>query len=184
MLFSIIIPTFNRANFILTTIESVLAQTYPNFEIIVVDDGSTDNTEEIIMGIVDKRFRYYKKINEERSIARNYGIAFAKGLYVSFLDSDDILLPNHFEEAARVIEKENKPEWFHLGYKMVNINNQILHVKNNLKKDLKIKLLKENFLSCNGVFLRNDIAIQNLFNTNQDLSASEDYELWFRLAAE
>jgi glycosyltransferase involved in cell wall biosynthesis len=91
--FSIIIPTYNRAHMILQTLETAFAQTYPYFEVILVDDGSTDNTENIIKSINHKNFVYLKKPNEERAVARNTGFNIAKGEYLTLLDSDDFLYP-------------------------------------------------------------------------------------------
>ncbi|HTA61907.1 MAG TPA: glycosyltransferase [Bacteroidia bacterium] len=184
MLFSIIIPTYNRASFIATTIQSVLNQTHPHFEIIVVDDGSTDNTEEVVKKIKDKRINYYQKKNEERAAARNYGISKAKGDYITFLDSDDILLPNHLDEAKKIFEKETNVEWLHLGYKMVTIENKLLYKIKKFKGNINSNLFQGNFISCNGIFIRKDIAIENLFNKIRALSASEDHELWLRLASQ
>jgi len=186
MFFSIIIPTYNRSNFIATTVQSVLNQTYPNFEIIVVDDGSTDNTEEALKKIKDKRVNYYKNNNEERAASRNYGISKAKGDYVTFLDSDDILLSHYFQEAEKLIQKENNPEWIHLKYKITDSLGKILW-KSAAKTDNKLlnkQLLLGNFLSCIGVFLRNDIALKNRFNPLRELSGSEDHELWLRIASQ
>jgi glycosyltransferase involved in cell wall biosynthesis len=78
---SVIIPTYNRANLVEKAIKSVLKQTYQDFEIIVVDDGSTDNAEEIIRGFKDKRVKYIKKYKENKgsSVARNIGIKVARG---------------------------------------------------------------------------------------------------------
>lgn len=91
--FSIIIPTFNRARLLSSTIDSVLNQDYNNFELIIVDDGSTDNTSDVIEGFCsrDSRIKYFYKKNEERNIARNYGAAKAFGEYLIFFDSDDTM---------------------------------------------------------------------------------------------
>ena len=91
-LVSVIIPTYNRADFIEKAIQSVLNQTYSNFEIIVVDDGSTDSSAQIIQKLAEKdhRIRYYKlEVNSGVSIARNTGISLVRGKYIAFLDSDD-----------------------------------------------------------------------------------------------
>ena len=73
MKFSVIIPTYNRSQFILKTIQSVLEQTYKDFEVIVIDDGSTDDTEEVVKSISNPQLSYYKKVNAERGAARNLG---------------------------------------------------------------------------------------------------------------
>lgn len=184
LLFSIIIPTYNRASFITATVESVLKQDYPNFEIIIVDDGSTDNTQEIVKAILDPRVNYYKKENGERAKARNYGAQLAKGAYVNFFDSDDLLYPNHLSVALEIIKTNDSPEIFHQNYDIQNILNNSVAPSKKIEGDLNLKLVKSgNLLSCNGVFIRKDIALAFPFNEDRELSASEDYELWLRLAA-
>lgn len=96
-LVSVIIPTYNRAHFVVESIHSVLAQTYKNLEVIVVDDGSIDDTEELITAISDMRLRYIRQSNSGRSNARNHALSLARGKYITFLDSDDLYLPNKIE---------------------------------------------------------------------------------------
>lgn len=88
--FSVIIPTYNRASMLPKAIESVLAQTYPNWELIIVDDGSTDNTKELVANFIEKdgRIKYIYQENAERSAARNNGIKNAKGEYICFLEQN------------------------------------------------------------------------------------------------
>lgn len=95
--FSIIVPTYNRANTLRLPIDSIISQTYTNWELIIVDDGSTDNTKEIIDGYNDQRIRYVWQENQERSVARNHGIRLAKGEWLCFQDSDDEYLPAHLQ---------------------------------------------------------------------------------------
>ena len=103
--FSIVIPTFNRAALIATTINTVLKQDFNDFEIIIIDDGSTDNTETLLCHILtDKKIIYYKQENKERGAARNQGIKMAAGKYVLFLDSDDLLNPNHLSALIQIID--------------------------------------------------------------------------------
>ena len=105
--FSIVIPTYNRAGFIGATLDSVLAQEYPDFEVLVVDDGSKDNTAEVVGGYSDPRIQYLPKENAERGAARNYGLARAIGDYVLFLDSDDRFHPNHLATLHAAITVSN-----------------------------------------------------------------------------
>jgi glycosyltransferase involved in cell wall biosynthesis len=106
-LFSIVIPTYNRADFIIDTINSALAQDDDDFEVVVVDDGSTDNTEAAVLKTFRhlEKVRYYKQVNSERGAARNRGIAEARGRYVVFLDSDDRMRSNHLSALREIIEK-------------------------------------------------------------------------------
>jgi glycosyltransferase involved in cell wall biosynthesis len=183
MKFSLVIPTYNRADAVCKAIRSALAQTEEDFEIIVIDDGSTDNTKEMVKAITDPRVLYYYKANEERGAARNFGTQKAKGGYVSFLDSDDILYSNYFANAAQVIVRYNSPEVFHLGYEVKDEKGELLWDVSYTMLSANRVLIKGNLLSCAGVFIRNDIAKANLFNEDRSLAGLEDWELWLRLAS-
>lgn len=183
LLFSFVIPTYNRGDFIRKTILSLLAQDVNTFEVIVVDDGSTDNTESVVASISDSRVRYFKKENAERAAARNYGLRKASGQYVNFFDSDDLAYPNHLSEAKIAIEALRSPEVFHLGYDVKDIEGNLIRRAENWPGTINNSLIDGNHLSCNGVFLRRDVGLQFPFNEIRALSASEDYELWLRLAA-
>lgn len=110
IVFSVIIPTYNRALFITESIESILAQTYIHFELIIVDDGSTDATEQIVRNFNDTRIKYFKKKHSGVSATRNYGVEKSTGDMVCFLDSDDILLNNHFEVLINNISQHEDKE--------------------------------------------------------------------------
>jgi glycosyltransferase involved in cell wall biosynthesis len=100
--FSVIIPTYNRAGLLPRAAHSVLNQTFTNFELIIVDDGSTDGTRAVAEQITDSRVRYVRQVNKGRSAARNMGAALARGSYLTFLDSDDEARPTwlaHFAQA-------------------------------------------------------------------------------------
>jgi len=103
---SVIIPTYNRAHLVTLAIESVLSQTYQDFEIIVVDDGSRDNTQAIIESISDPKIRYLYQANQGPGAARNTGIRAATGQYVAFLDTDDLLLPEKLALQVEALGKQ------------------------------------------------------------------------------
>ena len=102
---SVIIPTYNRAVFIADAIQSVLTQTYSDFEIIIVDDGSTDNTREVVGGFNDSRIKYIYQENQWAAAARNNGIRASNGEYLSFLDSDDILMENALKKGIQILDE-------------------------------------------------------------------------------
>ncbi len=182
MLFSVIVPTYNRGDRIKQTIESVLTQSYSDFEVIIVDDGSTDNTESIIKSLTDNRIKYYKIENSERGAARNIGFQISSGDYVNFFDSDDLALNKHLKVAANFIKRYHKPPLFHLNFGYIDDNKrktQAVHVEN-----INTAIFKGNCLSCNGVFIRRDVAERNPFNEDRKISGSEDYLLWLRLASQ
>src|SRR5260221_10112403 len=93
MVFSIVIATFNRSQFLKLSLTSILSQKISSFEVIVIDDGGTDDTEEVIKSFNNNRIQYYKIENAERGAARNTGLKYAKGEYINFFDSDDLFLP-------------------------------------------------------------------------------------------
>ena len=110
-LISVVIPTFNRKQQVQAAVQSVLAQTYPEFEVIVVDDGSTDGTSQALETLISQegrngsRVRYFFRPNQGQSTARNKGIEKARGELVAFLDSDDIWLPEKLEWQVRALEQ-------------------------------------------------------------------------------
>ena len=106
--FTVVIPTFNRAHLLSETVESVLNQTCQDFETIIVDDGSTDNTREVVereFG-TSPRVRYIWQEHAERGAARNAGVASSRGVYVIFLDSDDLMLPEHLVTLKDAAEEQ------------------------------------------------------------------------------
>lgn len=125
--FSLIIPTYNRRHRLPACLESALQQTFEDIEIILVDDGSTDRTGEWVRDTYkDPRLRYFYKKNEERSIARNYGIARAQGRFVFFLDSDDELLPEHFAVLYENIQKHPDIHRFTTKFKTRSLSGKLL----------------------------------------------------------
>lgn len=105
--FTIIIPSFNRAHVLLRAIQSVLEQSYDGFELIVVDDGSSDNTKEAVEGCSDDRLRYHYKTNGGVCTARNIGAALARGEYIVFLDSDDMVTSHWLADFKEAIDLES-----------------------------------------------------------------------------
>ncbi len=122
MFFSIIIPTYNRANLLPETIRSVQNQTFYDWECIVVDDGSTDNTKEVVEEIInsDSRIKYIYQENAERSAARNNGYLHSKGDWICFLDSDDLFDSKHLELLNLEIKSRNIHGFFFTGSSTLN----------------------------------------------------------------
>ncbi|KAA3661579.1 MAG: glycosyltransferase family 2 protein, partial [Chloroflexi bacterium] len=111
---SVIIPSYNYANFLPEAVESIFNQTFQDFEVIVVDDGSTDNTQEVVQTfMVRDRFHYIYQENQGLAATRNTGLRAAKGDFVAFLDADDIILPNKLE--VQVNWLRNNPDFGLVG---------------------------------------------------------------------
>ena len=184
-LISVIIPTYNRGNTVVRSINSVLNQTYKNLELIIVDDGSTDNTKELINNIKDFRLKYYRfKKNKGACAARNYGISVAKGDYIAFQDSDDVWLPNKLDTQLLNIKKKKS---------MVDFCSYIRLMDGKKKKmpsfikilrfrifGIKNELLFGNFISTQ-LLLFNRKCIEN-FEFDQNLSRFQDWDLMLRIS--
>ena len=152
ILFSIVIPTYNREKLIGKTIQSVINQTYKNFEVLIIDDGGTDNTRNIVEGFEDKRVRYYYKENEERGVARNFGMLHSQGVYITFVDSDDIFYPEHLAHAFQKLTELKYPDFYRQAFEVKNEAGKILFANNKVRGDANKFILSGNYFSCIGVF--------------------------------
>lgn len=185
-LVSVILPTYNRASLLPRAIKSVVNQTYNNFELIIIDDNSSDNTKEIVKNFEDKRIKYIRhKENKGGAAARNTGIELAKGEYIAFQDSDDEWLPQKLEKQVKVFRK--LPQKFGVVY------SGYWQLKNGQKKYLpssKIHpregnladiLLKGNFITTQTAIVRKDCLINSgMFDGT--LPRLQDWELWIRIS--
>lgn len=182
LFFSIVIPSYNRGHMIKETLLTTLQQTYPHYEVIVVDDGSTDNTEAVVLSLQHPKIVYHRKQNGERAAARNAGFDLAKGDYVTLLDSDDFLYPTHLEEAVKYIKTHELPEIVRFDFDIVDSEKNVLQVSK-MPENINPKMINGNYMGCSGIILKTEIAKRYRFNEDRDLSGSEDYEFWMRLAA-
>lgn len=183
--FSVIIPTYNRGYLILDTINSVLLQKYKDFELIIVDDGSTDNTEELIKEKYShlSNVKYIKQNNAERGAARNNGLKNASGKYINYFDSDDIMFDNHLSTAFDIICKYNNPAIFNLNYIFEDKPGRAGKPREFKEKIANKPLIRGNYLPPNCVIIRKDIALKNQFVEDRSQAAlMEDWELWLRIA--
>ena len=183
---TIVIPTYNRENLILETLETVWEQTYKNYEIIVVDNASEDNTVKILKPYVSKGKLTLIENSEnlERSRARNIGFKTAKGDYLTLLDSDDFMYPECLQDAANFIKKHSDIHFFHNYFELVNDDKEPLRQYSFPSEKNQIERYAEgNFISCIGVFLSKEVYSNFHFNEDPNVIGSEDWELWFRVLA-
>jgi glycosyltransferase involved in cell wall biosynthesis len=181
--FSIVIPSYNRAELLPKTLDSVFAQRFQAFEVFVVDDDSKDNTAEIVEGYrqKDSRIRYLPKENGERGAARNYGAKYASGKYITFHDSDDIMYPDYLEESYRLIQAHQEPEVATLNYDVITPEGKLLKSAQTRPKNLNLALISGNMIA-GMAHVRKDIFARHPFIEDRALAGSEDWELWLRLA--
>lgn len=181
MEFSIIIPTYNRASHLGSAISSVLSQTHQDWELLVVDDGSTDNTQEIVTSFQDPRIHYYYQENAERSAARNKGVELAQGEWICFLDSDDYYLPNHLEKMVEVIGENPLKKMLLASGLLIEENGHRKQKKPLNTSRNPVREISEIFLIPTQVCIHRDLLVENRFD--QRFSLWEDTHLWMRIAA-
>ena len=187
--FSVIIPLYNKANFVKKTIESVLSQTFKDFEIVVVNDGSTDDSLAIVSEITDPRIRVFTKENGGVSAARNFGIEKSRYEYIAFLDADDIWLPDYLETIKGMIEHYPQAGVFSTAYTHVDGKNRwkernVEVVKNaiyteNYCKSLEKKEIKQLWT---GAICAKKELFDNIGRFRVGVKRGEDLDMWLRLS--
>ena len=179
-LVSIVITTYNHAKYISSAINSALSQTYKNLQILVIDDGSTDNTKEIVTKFKD--VEYYYQNNQGLPAARNYGIAKAKGEFISFLDADDFLYPEGIEINISYLVKDINIAFVSGAYINVDeFGNETEESSIRIDGNNFHHLLVDNYIGNPGIVLyRKNIIEKYLFNTS--LKCIEDYDIYLRIS--
>ena len=180
--FSIIIPTYNREDLIISAIESVRNQIFQNWELLIIDDGSTDDTKSKVSSYknIDIRIKYHYQSNSGRSSARNKGIATSKGKFICFLDSDDYFLPNHLQVFYEVIQKNDYQPYFYYCHTFEDNNGNLKKVGEVVIKSQNVfRFLFENPIGTPRVCLAKSTLSEEQFDSS--LSFGEDNELWLRL---
>jgi glycosyltransferase involved in cell wall biosynthesis len=179
---SVCIPTYNREHLLKEALDSVFAQTYKDFEVVIVDDGSTDGTKQML----EKdgyNVRYHWQKNAGDAAARNKLIELANGKYISFLDSDDLLYPDALERMVAAMPKDAEDVIVYGPYVAIDKYGNILRRRKKKLYDGKItKYLFENILihSCGSLFPKNILVQAGGFDTS--LPVCSDYDLWLRLS--
>ncbi|HMF56802.1 MAG TPA: glycosyltransferase family A protein [Pyrinomonadaceae bacterium] len=188
LFFSVIIPTYNRAHLIEETLQSVLEQTYPHYEVIIIDNCSTDNTEEVLRPYVESgRVQFVRHDrNYERARSRNTGMSLAKGDFVTFLDSDDLMYATNLEDAAGYAAAHPEIKCFQNLYEFIDADTRKVVYKNrlpSLKNQLKA-ISEGNFMSCIGDFIHREIYQSYRFDTDPVVTGAEDWDFWLRVLAD
>ena len=183
MLVSVIIPTFNRINLIVRAIESVLKQTYKVFEIIVIDDGSTDGTYELIKKSYPKVFIYHQK-NKGVSAARNMGLTLARGTWIAFLDSDDEWISKKIECQINALNQSKEYLICHTNEIWIRNGIRVNQMKKHQKYGGFIfeKSLDICRMSPSSVMISKTIFDEIGF-FDESLKICEDYDFWLRISS-
>jgi glycosyltransferase involved in cell wall biosynthesis len=183
--FSIIIPSYNRAEFLPRAINSVLEQSYSNWELWIIDDGSTDNTREVVAAFTDKRINYIYQANAERSAARNNGIKQAIGNFICFMDSDNYMLKNRLELLLESISKYNFcTAMYYTGicYECPDTLKKYVKKEEPFTFPINYDELMRTVIATPQLCCSAEILKKHRFNP--ELTIGEDMELLFRIAVE
>jgi glycosyltransferase involved in cell wall biosynthesis len=181
---SIILPVYNAGLYVRDSIKSVLNQTFFDFELIIINDGSTDCSEEVILEFTDKRIKYLKnEVNIKLIETLNIGLSIAKGKYVCRLDADDLMAPTRLEKQFFFLE--SNPNYILVGsfvkiIKENQITNEIIGYKKN-NEDLKFEMCFYNPIIHPSVMFRSIKQIKNQIYFDPKFIHAEDYEFWTRL---
>ena len=189
--YSVVIAAFNAERTITSAIESALSQTATELEVVVVNDGSVDATAEIVQGIPDSRVRLLSTPNQGPATARNAGIAVSRGKYVSFLDSDDLWLPEYLELAGAALDEAENPGFAYTdAYVFDSLTGRVrrqsaMHDQRppspppRDRNDFLLELLKRNFVFVSTTVPRS--VLDDVDGWDQNCLGWEDYNLWLRI---
>ena len=187
--FSIVIPVYNKEKFVSKTLRSVLEQTFSDFEIIVINDGSTDESEAKILSQKDSRIHYYTKVNEGVAVARNFGIEKANGEYICFLDADDYWYPNFLESMHRFTSEHPKHKVF-AGAIEIETKNKTIPAQYSMTKKSEFEIVnffnasqKECVLWTSSVCIHKSVFDQ-VGTFDPKIKHGEDTEMWIRIGLE
>ena len=182
---SIITPTYNREGFIGEAVESVLSQTFADFELLIVDDGSTDSTEERLTPYrEDPRVKYFQQENQGQSIARNLALQHAQGEFICFLDSDNAWVPDKLEKQLAVFERTPEVEVVYGDIITIDESGNELSRDNMARHSgfVAFQMLKDNFVSMNTAMARRR-CFDELGGMGGKRRVADDYDLWLRFSA-
>lgn len=184
---SVIVPTYNRAHIITEAIDSILNQTFKDFELIIVDNYSSDNTESVVKSYSDKRIRYFKNQNNGLvSINRNYGIKKSCGEYIAFLDDDDLWLPEKLEKQVELLDLNKELGLVYSDIYIIGSNgdlreNTYFHRIKPTRGNAFNELLQGNFIPMLTVVIRREV-LDKVGGFNPRYKICQDYDLWLRIA--
>jgi glycosyltransferase involved in cell wall biosynthesis len=181
---SVIMPVFNSDKYLRESIDSTIHQTFSNFELIIINDGSEDDSEKIIKSFADARIRYIKHPENKGLIyTRNEALRLSNGQYIAFLDSDDIAIPQRIERQVAFLE--SNPDFGMVGSWVKTIDENGIVINNCIKHTAKpevipVILLFKNYFTTSSVMVRKSCLPDAPFD--QDFPIAEDYNLWIKIA--
>ncbi|MEB3181394.1 MAG: glycosyltransferase family A protein [Nostocaceae cyanobacterium] len=182
---SVIIPAYNSMIYLPEAVESVLHQTFEDFEVIIVNDGSSDGIENWVAQITDLRVKLISQANQGLSAARNTGIKNARGEFITFIDADDIWEPTKLEKQVHCLEEKPKVglvyNWVTLIDEKGTFTGRVF--KNHAEGDVWQRLIEHNIVECGSVAMIRRYCFETVGLFDRDIGAAQDWEMWLRIAA-
>ena len=184
---SVLVPAYNAMKYLPETISSVLDQTYQDFEIIIVNDGSSDGIEAWAKQLVDSRIKFISQSNQGLANARNTGLSKAQGEYIAFMDADDLWLPTKLEKQVQILDNDRNIGLVYTWIAIIDENGNLQGKvrKNRVQGNVWLKLTTHNIVECGSVALVRSECFGKvgLFDESLPFSCSEDWDMWLRIAA-
>jgi len=181
---SIIVTTFNRVHFLSETIESIMSQTYTDFELIIVDNMSEDETTKYVRGLSDPRVYYYRNANNGViAVNRNFGIEQAKGKYIALCDDDDLWLPEKLQRQVFLLESKPDVALCYTNAESFSGNKVIKNkmIRRSVQRNYFFQLLRGNYIPNSSVLICTRV-FQELGMLTENPALREDYHMWLRVA--
>ena len=184
--FSVIVPLYNKENFVENTLKSVLNQNFTDFEVIIVNDGSIDKSEEKVKGFNDDRIKYFYQENQGASSARNFGIEKANSNYITFIDADDYWFPNFLQEMFNNINEFSEQKVFAAAIEIETSKNIIpaLYSIENKKNIQIVNYFDASYKTtaiCTSCAVFHKSVFEKIGNFDTEIKSNQDTDLWIRI---
>lgn len=174
---SVILPVYNCEDYIYESVQSILEQTFEDFELLIINDGSTDKSKQIILSLDDKRIRYLEnRTNQGLIKTLNKGLYFSKGAFIARMDADDLCVNTRFQMQLEYFRQERNVDILGTNQYIIGTSERILHQSNN--EENKVRLLLQPAVAHSSVMIKRQALIRNKLYYDKAALYAEDYKLW------
>ena len=182
---SVVIPAYNAVDYLIKTLENVFDQTFTDFEVIVIDDGSSDRTIESISNLTNPNLKIVRQANQGVAVARNKGIELASGEYIAFLDSDDLWHPTKLEKQVQCLDTNPEVGLVNTWIKNIDEHGNELSIVQapEVEGNVWNQIIEENIILCGSIPMIRRSCFEKVGVFDFELLSAEDWDMWIRLAA-
>lgn len=181
---SVIIPAYNAMQFLPNTIESVLQQTFGDYEVVIVDDGSMDEIAKWVPQIQDSRVKFFSQVNQGPAAARNLGLTKAQGEYIAFLDADDVWEPTKLEKQVQVLDQYPDVGLVYSWVGSIDSQGNVCHkvLNYSFEGDVWEKLIEHNIIECGSTPMLRHSCFETVGMFDPNVKYAQDWDMWLRTA--